>query len=383
MRQVTICLRPIQEHRGLGAEERGVMGFSKLSIFDQRLLGTIAVVLITVMTLSNPEPATKTRWVKDCPRRGRHQVMSFVLSPTSSQIATTNSAGRVTLRSAETGWQIERFLDYPGYARAVAFSPDGRSLAAGGIEPGVCLWDLSSPKCEPTRTIVIPIQRARLHLFSPDSQSLAITTDLDGTILLWDLAKQRERMVLHHPSPVTSIAFSPDGRRLATGGTKNDCSILLWDLETGSRQVLLEDGHGPTMAIAFSPDGVLLASASLYEHHARLWDLKTHRVRRVFAGHARSLNSVAFSPEGSLLATAGNDGTVGLWTVATGQREASLDGQATCLRTVAFSPDGRTLFLSSGNDDDLRLWEVAELLGASPGPAEEQSSRAIVVIASE
>ncbi len=84
------------------------------------------------------------------------------------------------------------------------------------------------------------------------------------------------------------------------------------------------------MALAFSPDGALLASASLYEHHARLWDLKTQRVRRVFAGHARSLNSVAFSPDGSLLATAGNDGMVGLWTVATGQRRASLDGQATC-----------------------------------------------------
>ncbi len=71
MRRITICLRPIQEHRGLGAEERGVMGSSKLPIFDLRLLGAIAVVLITVVTLSNPEPSAKTRWVADCPRRAR------------------------------------------------------------------------------------------------------------------------------------------------------------------------------------------------------------------------------------------------------------------------------------------------------------------------
>ena len=359
------------------------MGSSKLRIFDLRLLGSIAVVLITVMTLANPEPAQKLAGSRIARGELGAQVMSFAISPTSSQIATTNTAGRVTLRAAETGWQIERLLDYPGYARAVAFSPDGRSLAAGGIEPGVCLWDLSSPKCEPTRTIVIPIQRAGYMFFSPDSQSLAITTDLDGTILLWDLAKQRERMVLHHPSPVMSIAFSPDGRRLATGGTKNDCSILLWDLETGSRQVLLEDGHGPAMALAFSPDGRPAGlGQSLRASCPPLGPQDTSGASGV-RGTWCSLNSVAFSPDGSLLATAGNDGTVGLWTVATGQREASLDGQATCLRTVAFSPDGRTLFLSSGNDDDLRLWDVAELLQASPGPAEEQSSRAVVVIASE
>ena len=114
--------------------------------------------------------------------------------------------------------------------------------------------------------------------------------------------------------------------------------------------------------LAFSPDGALLASASFPERHVRLWDLNTRRMCRVFAGHARSVNSVAFSPDGSLLATAGNDGMLGLWTVATGQRRHSLDSQATCLRTVAFSPDGRTLVLATEDDDDVRLWDVAELL---------------------
>jgi WD40 repeat protein len=137
------------------------------------------------------------------------------------------------------------------------------------------------------------------------------------------------------------------------------------------------------MALASSPDGALLATASSREHQIRLCEIKTGRVRRVFAGHTRPVNSVAFSPDGALLATASNDGMLGLWTIATGQRRICLDSQATWLLTVAISPDGRTLVLATGDDDDLRLWDLAEILRVSPGPAEEQGARAGVVIASE
>jgi WD40 repeat protein len=383
MWRITIRLRPIPEHRRLGTEEWQVMGCSKLPTFDLRLPGAIAVVLITLVTLSNPEPVQDFAHPRIARGECGVQATSFALSPTSGQIATTNTAGRVTLRAPETGWEIERFLDFPGYAKAVAFSPDGRSLAVGGFARGICLWDLPSPKSEATQTILVPIQRAKCMMFSPDGRSLAVTTDLDGTILVWDLAARRERMVLHHPSPVVSLAFSPDGRWLATGGARDDWSILLWDLQTGSRQVLLEDGPGPAVALAFSPDGTLLATAGFQEHDARLWDLKTRRVCRMLAGHARPINSVSFSPDGSLLATADNDGMLGLWTVATGQRRMSLDSHATRLLTVAFSPDGRTLVLSTGEDDDIRLWDIAKVLRAPLMPPDEQRSGFGVVIVSE
>jgi WD40 repeat protein len=348
--------------RRLGGEENAVVDFSRLPIVDVRLLGMISAAVIALSTLSHPRPEKKV--ARSHMARGAHgvQVRSLAFSPTGNQIATCNTAGRVSLRAREGGWRIERFLDFAGYARAVAFSADGRSLAAAGIAPGICVWDMTSPVGKPAMAMDLPIQRSTHLLFSPDGKSLAVTTDLDGTILLSDLAARRKHMVLHHPSPVTSIAFSPDGRWLATGGQRGDRSILLWDLKSGSSQAFLENGPGPTVAIAFSPEGALLATSSLPEHHVRLWDVRTKRLSRLIAERPHTVNSVAFSPDGSLLATAGNDGTVGLWTTATGEQRAMLDGQATCLRTVAFSSDGRTLVLATEDDDDVRLWDLAEVL---------------------
>jgi WD40 repeat protein len=318
-------------------------------------------VVLTVLWGPDPEPKSPR------PRiiQGEHavQLTSLAFAPGATQIATTDTAGQVALRSTEAGLLKEQFLEFPGYASTAAFSPDGRFLVAVGDLSCLCVWDLSSSGKTPTSTTTLPIYRARHVVFSPDGRSLAITTDASGTILIWDLPTGRERRVLHQTSPVVRIAFSPDGTRLATA-ERDQRLISLWDLETGSRQVLREDTPGVVMALAFSPDGSMLASASALEHDVRLWDLNTGHVRRVLKGHERSVNSVAFSPDGSLIATAGNDGTIGVWVVATGDRCVSLDGHAHSLGTVAFSPDGLTIALATLDDDDIRIWNVAEILAS-------------------
>jgi WD40 repeat protein len=362
LRRIKIHLLQFVEHWACEAAPRnGINAFAR-PFCDVRVLASIAVALITLVKLAGPEPALKLP--PSLVARGERgaQVTSFAYSPTGEYIATSNTNGRVTLRAPANGWDIERFFDFRGYPMAVAFSPDGQSLAVVGISRRVCVWDLNSQSKKPAKIIVLPIRSARRVLFSPDGQSLAVTTDLDGTMFLCDLATQRVRMVLHHPSPVTNIAFSPDGRDLAAAGSR-DPPILIWDLQARAPWLSLEDGPSVVTALAFSPDGTRLASARSSEHHVCLWDLHTRQVCRAFVGHARSVISVAFSPDGLLLATAGNDGALGLWTVATGQRRVRLDAQATWLQTVAFSADGRTLVLATGNDDDLRLWDVVKLLG--------------------
>jgi WD40 repeat protein len=336
------------------------MRFSRHAILDLKLLGAIAAALMLLAVALDPKPVQKLAHPRFARGEPGVQITSSSFSPTAQLMVTTNTDGAVTLRGISTAWPIERSLDFPGFAQAAAFSPDGRFVAAVGFEPTICIWDLSSSGGVPATTAELPIERANHVVFSPDGHSLVVTTAIDGAILLWDVESRRERATLRHTCPVVNVAVSPDGKWLATSG-RDDRPVYLWDLEAGVRHVLFEDRPARIMALTFSPDGSVLASASVDEHQVRLWDVKTRRACRVFAGHTCSVNSVAFSPDGRLLATAGNDGIVGLWTVSTGERRASLDGHANSLRTVAFSPDGRTLALTTLDDDDIRFWDVAEI----------------------
>ncbi len=367
MRRITIRSRPFHSLRWPVGDDIGLMLWLKFKSIDMRLWGAIAVAMVTLIALAIPKPTQELAPSRVAQgERGAH-ILWFAFSPTSAQIATTNDSGRVTLRASDKAWRIERFLDFPGFATELAFSPDGGSLAVVGMGSEMCLWDLRSHGNEPTQTMIVPMEQLKCIEFSPDGQSIAVTSFPDGTILLLDRATRRKRMVLHQGSPVARIAFSPDGQWLATGATVNR-SILLWNLRSGSPRSF-EEGVTPgvTMALAFSPDGALLASAGFPEHHVRLWDRVSGRLCRVLEGHSRPVNSIAFSADGSLLASVGNDGTLGLWTVATGVRRLSLNVGATWLRTVAFSPDGQTLALATGDDDDIRFWDLAELLQPERG----------------
>jgi WD40 repeat protein len=338
------------------------MGFLRLRILDVRILGAIAVALVAIANFGNPGSAPRVAGPRLARGEQRVEATSLATSKIGEWAATTDSAGRVVLRTLEAGARSRQLLNFPGFATSTSFSPDGRLLAAAGFVPVIYFWKVDSENGEPVERMKVPIDPVRHIMFSPDGRSLAVTADRDGTVLLMDLATHQQRMLIRHQSPVLSLAFSPDGRSLATAGRYFPWSILLWDLPTGSHRVLLADSPGPIAALAFSPDGKLLASASMSERHIRLWNTKTQKLIHVLAGHLRAVNSVVFSPKGSVLATASNDGMLGLWDAATGRRLGSIESQVTCLRTVAFAPDGRTIIVATEDDDDVRLWDVAELL---------------------
>jgi WD40 repeat protein len=154
-----------------------------------------------------------------------------------------------------------------------------------------------------------------------------------------------------HTGRVRSVAFSPDGKTLASGSFDN--TVKLWDMATGTQLRSLEGHSNTVVSVAFSPDGKTLASSS---NTTKLWDVATGAQLRSLDGHSVAVAAVAFSPDGNILASGGLN-TIQLWNVATGVQLRSINADAGLVASVAFSPDGKTL--ASGSQYQVSLWDVA------------------------
>jgi len=191
--------------------------------------------------------------------------------------------------------------------------------------------------------------------FSPDGSRLA-TGSSDKTAKIWDLATGKAALTLEgHTSSVSSVAFSPDGSRLATGSL--DSTAKIWDLATGKAALTLEGHTSSVSSVAFSPDGSRLATGS-DDYTTKIWDLATGKASLTLEGHTSYVYSVAFSPDGSRLATGSDDKTAKIWDLATGKASLTLEGHTSSVLSVAFSPDGSRLATGS-YDKTAKIWDLA------------------------
>ncbi|MBD2451653.1 caspase family protein [Nostoc sp. FACHB-152] len=200
--------------------------------------------------------------------------------------------------------------------------------------------------------------------FSPDGKTIA-TGNQDGSVKLWNLQGQTIKTFREHSGFVESIAFSPDGNTIASGS--EDGTVKLWNLQSGASQTLL--GHRNWVrSVAFSPDGNTIASGSR-DKTVRLWNLQSG-ASQTFKGHSFEVTSIAFSPDGNTIASGSLDKTVRLWNLQ-GKPIKTLPGHSGFIWSVAFSPDGNTI-ASGSEDGTVKLWNLQS--GASQTLSEDSSS---------
>ncbi|WPJ63597.1 hypothetical protein SMAC4_13655 [Sordaria macrospora] len=191
--------------------------------------------------------------------------------------------------------------------------------------------------------------------FSPDGQRLASGSE-DETIKIWDPASGSCLQTLKgHSGDVRSVAFSPDGQRLASGSW--DETIKIWDPASGSCLQTLKGHSGWVYSVAFSRDGQRLASGS-EDETIKIWDPASGSCLQTLKGHSGDVRSVAFSPDGQRLASGSYDGTIKIWDPASGSCLQTLKGHSGWVYSVAFSRDGQRL-ASGSEDETIKIWDPA------------------------
>jgi WD40 repeat protein len=331
--------------------------------------------------------------------RGGIEQVSF--SPDGKWLATASSDTTVKVWDAQTGREVNTLKGHRGVVRCVAWSPDGRHLVSGGDDRTVQVWEAADRGG--------PLVRfadgfPAVVAWRPDGVHLA-TGQWGGLVRILDSDTGGKLLTLRHGSKHTSLALSPDGKRLATAGYER--TVKVWDLAGGREALTLEARRGPVVSVAFSPDGRWLASASVGPdgasagtdsavqfwdaadgrevrtlaapnggylpaplafspdsrllacgtwHSVKVWEARTGKAVFTLRGYPEEVWSIAFSPDGRRLASGGHAGTIKVWDTGSGQVVLSLKGHTSRVHGLAFSPDGKHLASGSG-EGTVRIWD--------------------------
>jgi WD40 repeat protein len=244
-------------------------------------------------------------------------------------------------------------LPHTSAVRSVAYDAEGKRLATVSFvrpdrEGEVKVWDAQTGK------ELLSFNGVGGVAFSPDGKRLA-TPSGPSQLKVWDAETGQELLTFDQPQAVPGVlafAYSPDGKRLAIGGRR----LKVWDAKTGE-QLLSLVVNGPVASVVFSPDGKRLVSSSrgIKDMTVKVWDAESGKELLTLQGHTGAVYSAAYSPDGKRLASVSKD-AVKVWDAESGKELLTLQGQTGAVYSAAYSPDGKRL--ASANGKEIKLWDA-------------------------
>jgi WD40 repeat protein len=339
-------------------------------------------------------------------------VMTIAWSPDGKKLATGALDGITMLWDAFTGDNLLSLINQGCSVSTVSWSLDGSRLASGCSDGIAKVWDVGDIEPESsTKTPAVspePDTLSQEHVdgsgmpvgfsqsvpfasnagkellvlrghtasinsvaWSPDGKRLATGSE-DHTARVWETGSSRELLTLSGLGTIFAVTVSPDGTRFVTGSYLYDNAAEVWNSSNGGRLLILHGHSAPVSSTAWSPDGQRLATGSK-DHTAMLWDASSGTELLTLNGHTQSVESVAWSPDGKRLATGSLDDTGKVWDAKTGKELFTLRGHSYSVDSVAWSPDGKLLATGSA-DDSTKLWdaqtgkEILTLTGGNGSP---------------
>jgi WD40 repeat protein/tRNA A-37 threonylcarbamoyl transferase component Bud32 len=316
--------------------------------------------------------------IRHAPERPQSVTVTRVaFSPDGLHLATACKDGMIRLWNASSGELVRVFGGHDQAALGLAYHPSGSQIASSGQDSQIKVWDAATGAL--LRTLRGHEGAVYCVAYSSDGRRLASGDGYPpwesaqhlrsrGIVKVWDESTGNECFSLRgHTQNVMGVAFSPDGRRLATvsGGSlaipqvasNKSGELLIWDAGNGELVRTIRGHEGPLTAVAYSPDGETLATSS-WDRTVKLWDPETGVRRSTLAGHCDWVSHLAFDSSGLRLATAGADGAVQLWDVATGRSLLTFRGHTQNVTCVAFDPNGQRL-ASASSDQTVKVWDTS------------------------
>ncbi len=333
-------------------------------------------------------------------------VQALAISPDGMHIASGDTTGEMALWKANTGEKIS-LPNHAGSIPALEFSPDGKKLISASVDETVRWWnvetaqmirstannaDIEDPYCMYGCNPSDGKTTAADLVFSADGRLLA-GANWAGTLTIWEASTGKQLRVIDIQTykPLSSVAFSPDGRYLANNAIHrdydNDNSIKVWEIETELLTATMQSGHtGWPANLAFSPSGLTLASASYtFDGSVRLWDITTGEQRQVLHPFWAMMTEVAFSLDGQILFTGGEAACgecsisrVWLWNATTGTLWNTLEGDLFHPSSrIAVSPNGQWMAATLYDSQSVTIWDVQTALTLTEEEQQIQAQHSI------